>query len=336
MAEDSDELRALRERAYGPEADIQDDPIALARLQELESGVRENGVPTPMAAAVAAVREDGDGSIADRPRDRWSAPDWGGAMADEAATIQTADPEAAAVPATDTRTTDAAAFGPGATATHALGAAMSASATVRTDGRTDGHEGAAITAGQFTAVPPGGEAPTVTGEAHTGAGGPNDDLPATPSPRDTRPWWKRRMPLLWAGSVGAALVLGALATLAIQAVEAGHVATLAEDADGEWPANMFGERPDEAIAFDGFHGLLVVAMPGFGPEPSSTCLYVTSTDRTAAGASAAGCSAGSFPATAAILVTPQSPDELLEHFAEGTALQFVLEESTVQIYADGP
>lgn len=33
----ADELRSLRERAYGPSADIQDDPVALARLRELES-----------------------------------------------------------------------------------------------------------------------------------------------------------------------------------------------------------------------------------------------------------------------------------------------------------
>ena len=34
-----DELRALRERAYGPGADIHDDPVALARLDELERSV---------------------------------------------------------------------------------------------------------------------------------------------------------------------------------------------------------------------------------------------------------------------------------------------------------
>ncbi|WP_211160640.1 MULTISPECIES: hypothetical protein [Microbacterium] len=45
-----DELRALRERAYGPGADIHDDPVALARLDELErslSGERPSVAVTP-------------------------------------------------------------------------------------------------------------------------------------------------------------------------------------------------------------------------------------------------------------------------------------------------
>lgn len=43
-----DELRALRARAYGPDADIQQDPVALRRLQELES---RSGDDSPAATA---------------------------------------------------------------------------------------------------------------------------------------------------------------------------------------------------------------------------------------------------------------------------------------------
>ena len=48
----TDELRALRARAYGPDADIQDDPVALRRLSELEQRAR------PAVTAAAAPGQD--------------------------------------------------------------------------------------------------------------------------------------------------------------------------------------------------------------------------------------------------------------------------------------
>ncbi|MDL9979691.1 hypothetical protein [Microbacterium candidum] len=51
------ELRALRERAYGPDADIHDDPEALARLEELE------------AAAAPGWAERGTSMIAEPPQE---------------------------------------------------------------------------------------------------------------------------------------------------------------------------------------------------------------------------------------------------------------------------
>lgn len=50
MNSPGDELRLLRERAYGPGADIHDDPVALARLRELE----EAGAWTDAAASEPA------------------------------------------------------------------------------------------------------------------------------------------------------------------------------------------------------------------------------------------------------------------------------------------
>ena len=50
----SDELRMLRARAYGPAADILDDPDALARLRELEDRAQ---TPTPASTAADAVPE---------------------------------------------------------------------------------------------------------------------------------------------------------------------------------------------------------------------------------------------------------------------------------------
>lgn len=45
MTTENDELRALRERAYGPSADIHDDPIAIARLRALEAAADRDAVP---------------------------------------------------------------------------------------------------------------------------------------------------------------------------------------------------------------------------------------------------------------------------------------------------
>ncbi len=40
--------------------------------------------------------------------------------------------------------------------------------------------------------------------------------------------------------------------------------------------------------------------------------------------------------TASLEVGPDSPDELIDRFPRGTALQFVLEGSSVQVYAREP
>jgi len=57
-----DELQSLRARAYGPDADIHDDPAALARLQELEAQRRDAIAPAPVAEEPSplAVFEDGE------------------------------------------------------------------------------------------------------------------------------------------------------------------------------------------------------------------------------------------------------------------------------------
>ncbi|MDZ8171485.1 hypothetical protein [Microbacterium xanthum] len=52
---DEEELRRLRARAYGPAADIHDDPAALQRLRELESPVP---VPPPPAAPAGSDAAD--------------------------------------------------------------------------------------------------------------------------------------------------------------------------------------------------------------------------------------------------------------------------------------
>ncbi len=67
-----DELRALRERAYGPHADISLDSVALKRLRELEGGGREQKSPTVEGSPelspepVAFVKDGSEPSTRDR------------------------------------------------------------------------------------------------------------------------------------------------------------------------------------------------------------------------------------------------------------------------------
>lgn len=73
MDEDAAELKALRRRAYGPDADIHADPTALARLEQLEEQVRrerEAALSTavaPSASGPAVTAAAGRGSGATNP-----------------------------------------------------------------------------------------------------------------------------------------------------------------------------------------------------------------------------------------------------------------------------
>jgi len=264
-----DELRALRARAYGPDADIGDDPAALARLQQLEAGERAaapTSTPAPMvvedtpdAATPAASTRPRVRGVADQP----TAPDAAGDAAPPYA------PESASF-------TDRPASG-------------------------DGIPGAAA------------------GLRHR--------------------WWRRHFPLLWAASVVAALVLGAALTLWTQSLDVGHIAVLHEDPDADWPTEVWGGPTDGALAFDSFHGLLVLSQPqparGDG-DISMPCIIVYSERNGAIDYASGTCGAGPFPATAAMIVDSSSPADLRDAFALGTSLQFVLDGDEVHVYAKGP
>lgn len=274
-----DELRTLRERAYGRDADIHDDPAALARLRELEA----------QAAAARDQARDGahhGASTAGSARDsaRTSAGDGTGS-----AVLDT----------------------PGSTAAVVAAAREESAPRSPLEDATDAD----------ARDPDGGDLPG-DGEPDAGAG-----------PR----WWWRRIPLLWAAtSVVIALLIGAGATLGIQALSSGRVAVLQEVPDGEWPDTFFGPRPANGRVFEDFHGLIVLAFPQKSDEGGSqACLYVL-TSPSGSGFGAVGCGAGSFPATVSMEVVGASPRELRDRFPEGTALQFVLEESGVHVYARAP
>lgn len=269
MAEYDDELRALRERAYGPRADIQDDPQALSRLHELESLA---------AAAPLATRVAPPSSPASEPGERPLDP----------------DEPAGGPPASEDGPSDIPAVDP----PHA----------------------------PFAEASPG---PLPRGPETVDASETRGDEASA-----RRPWWKRRMPLLWACSVLAAAVLGAVSATGVQSLVTGQVAVLDLDATTPWPESFFGSRPDGGRMFDEFEGLTVLAVPQeFGDRSATACLYVLSGTDPQPAVATAGCAAGSFDPTAALLVSAQSPDALLARFPEGTALQFRLDGSRVAVYA---
>lgn len=248
-----DELRTLRERAYGPAADIHDDPAALARLHELETqAAGRRRAPEPPA---------GDGA-------------------------ETRVPEGV-------------------------------------DAGTPAPERAAL-----------------AGDAPAPAPAPPREATAAAADRTTlsrdRPWWRRRTRVLWAGSLVAAMLVGAGLTLGVQALQSGRVASLLEDPDAEWPEQFGGPRPPDSRLFESFHGLAAVTGPDFfgSTGGSQTCLYILDTG--SGGFAGGGCGAGPYAATVTVQVAFASPRELRERFPDGTALRFVLEEPYVHVYAHEP
>ena len=256
MTDRDDELRALRERAYGPGADIDGDPEALIRLRELEDRARE---------------------LEDRARDE----------------APPAEPPAETEPADDPEPDAPARVDPDPTS------------------RDDEPE----------AVEEASDDPSDATE---------ETAPATPQRR--RKW----MPLLWVGSVLVAALIGAAAAVTLQPMLAGRVATLDVDDNPDWPENFFGGQPDEGVVYDDFLGLTPITVPqDFGNATDGVCLYVID-DRPTQAMTTAGCAAGTFPATASLLVNADSPPDLLNRFDEGTGLQFSLEGDKVVVFADTP
>lgn len=103
-----DELRRLQTRAYGPDADIGDDPAALARLRELEDAAaraltRDADLrPAPSIVGLRIARDDPDAATSD-PADRVSEePD----PADRVTTAPPAPARLAAAAAHDARLPD--------------------------------------------------------------------------------------------------------------------------------------------------------------------------------------------------------------------------------------
>jgi hypothetical protein len=177
-------------------------------------------------------------------------------------------------------------------------------------------------------------------------------------PARRRKWTKKRLAIAWLASLGVAILVTATVTgfvsRRIQA-DPREVAVLGVDAFAEWPGifgsyTEEGERepgvPEGGMAFQAFHGLSPFRMQNgmFAYGVGQTCLMIVETSmitdesNSFGGAIYNGCAAGEFPATVEILIDDENlqnlPDELLDAFPEGTALQFVLDGDEVIVLSD--
>jgi hypothetical protein len=262
-----DELRSLRQRAYGPNADIQQDPVALERLRQLEAQTapRRPATVEPVPEFEPEPEWESD-PVAVTPDVAESAP----YLSDEAGSARGQQPDRAS-------------------------------------------------------------AEDASGEPSADAV-PADPIPAEPILPEP-PRARRRGALVWAGALTGALLVGATLSYIAVGLTPGSVGVLQADPDGEWPDD-FSPRGAGSEIFEDFHGLTIVLVPqdwnGGAPSP---CLFILSNaSRGLIGG--AGCGAGDFEPIAAITVTEQMPDALIEEFPVGSALQFQLRDGEVVVFAD--
>ena len=176
-------------------------------------------------------------------------------------------------------------------------------------------------------------------------------------PARPRKWTKKRIAVTWLASLGVAVLVTATVTgfvsRRIQA-DPREIAVLGVDPYAVWPSFFGnytddGERepglPEGGMAFQSFHGLAAFRMSQrmYVSGDDQTCLTIVDSAKidndssSYSGAYFGGCAAGAFPATAEVLITkdlPDIPEELLEAFPEGTALQFVLDGDEVVVLSD--
>ncbi len=117
---------------------------------------------------------------------------------------------------------------------------------------------------------------------------------------------------------------------------------------GAVPPGWFGAEED--VAAVEFYGLTIFATPGWVSESGDRssedrCLNGVPTEDVPPEADPDGssfvsgriwgaCSVGSFPATFAMPIDGDAPDELIDRYPEGAALQFVLDGDRVAVFLD--
>ena len=309
-----DELAELRRRAYARDADILDDPAALARLGELE----EQAAAASAANVAASARVSTNGGTPRR-----SAFDGDEDVAEPQAIAPPASEETDAAAAADPIAPDRDEHGSSA---EALGADDLASGTAPTLPPVAAGASAGASGRVGPAADPGSD-----------AGGDVVDPDAVEN-APGRPWW-RRTPVVWAASVVVAMLVGVGLTVLVQTMEAGRVGVLGVDPDADWPEEVWGGPTEDSLAFESFYGLSVLSQPqvtGDGTQGAVPCLIVFSGVGDNPSYLGGACGAGPFPAQAALVVGRQAPSELRERFVEGTALQFVLDGEQVHVYAREP
>ena len=165
----------------------------------------------------------------------------------------------------------------------------------------------------------------------------------------------RKHTVLWVSSVVASAAVAALVTFAVISLQtvstssgAPQVDTLRLTPEGAIPPSWFGAGSDVASAE--FAGLTIFETPGWTSESGdrvsdNRCLSVARTsdlleegedegDSYVGGPIYGTCGVASFPTALAMPFSDELPDELMERYPSGVAIQFVLDGDRVGVFVD--
>ncbi|MFG6401221.1 hypothetical protein [Microbacterium sp. P04] len=174
-------------------------------------------------------------------------------------------------------------------------------------------------------------------------------VPVSPpeAPRATRRRWL--VPALWAGSLVATAVVAITITAAVTPpapppAETGAtpVTRLSEDVTWDVPRFFGSDGSLNVKGYQDFYGLRVI-LGTYGERRESSqvdeCLSVieamdavTATVDNFSGNIYSGCAADAFPARVAFNVTVELPRELRAEFPEGSALEFVFDRASGDVF----
>ena len=168
------------------------------------------------------------------------------------------------------------------------------------------------------------------------APGDRPDGEPTSGPR-TSARRRRRVGVLWAASLAAAVAGTAVLGSTLAAPPGREVAVVRLDPDLPLPEHMRDWFGGAETGSAPFHGLTVVRlandMSAF-PDRGRTCLSIQPARAAMGTTEGGGCSAGRFGASAQLVVNFGAPEELREVYPVGTALLFDLRGDSVHVRAD--
>jgi hypothetical protein len=178
---------------------------------------------------------------------------------------------------------------------------------------------------------------------------PEPEPEPEPEPDPVPVSWRRRhrIPLLWATSlvvVGLLTAAVAFTVASMRSVDVAggnqQVATLALDRTIDTP-NFLGSGRGKTDVFEDFEGLTPLTSPSRRTDQLDVCFVVLRTDSVdftadfLTGPAFSACGTETFPVSVSLRVTNELPESIRDRFPDGTALQFVLHDDVVRVFA-GP
>ena len=328
-----DELRALRARAYGPHADIDQDPAAMRRLSELEN---LRGAVAPAAAGPSVA-----------PAAKPSAPRADPPMHPATQAAPVPGPAESVAPAAESAA-EPVPFPPADGQERLPGDDAPSDAAPSDAAPSD--------AAPADAAPAASAAPAAADAAPAASAAPAaaDAVPAAgaaePSTAQPKRRISRTVAVLWALSLVATAAIAAGLTYAATWMApvstssgAPQIATLESTSLTDVPAGWFGAGPSSR-AFE-FYGLtLFESAQGYGVA-GSDCFTVLATEQIPPEVDDAngwsintpvysGCRVGDFPAAVQFSIDSNAPQELRDRYPDGTSLQFVFDGDRIGVFLD--